>query len=501
MIFNSFFFILIFLPLTVSGWFLLNRESMILSEWFLIGMSLWFYGSFSPWYLAVLAVSVALNYGFGRMVQGKKGLLAVGILLNLALLSWFKYVTPELGALEHAGTMVRSLLAIGLPVGFSFYTFSQISYLIDSFWGEVKNDGFRRYLLYITYFPKIVEGPITCYEEVMSQLRNPANRVFSAEQLSRGILLFTFGLGKKLLIADVLAGPAVFGIQSAYYLDTLSVLLTMTCYALQLYFDFSGFCDMAMGISWMLNIHLPLNFDAPFQAESFPEFWKRWHMTLTRFFTKYVYIPLGGSRRGTLRTCLNVLAVFVLSGFWHGLGWNYLIWGLLSGVLVVAGNLRRKRAQNRRKEQKAGSKAVGNAVWEVLGRELRRLGNFALFLVTLVFFGAPSPAYSLAVLKNLFRPMWPGWLYRMAAKLEVPEFWLLNKAAGAMLPSAKNLILFAELLLVLAVSAVLLHGRRTAVTLAESMQLNRRNAVLAGILLIWCLCSMSGVSTYLYFKF
>ena len=170
-------------------------------------------------------------------------------------------------------------------------------------------------------------------------------------------------------------------------------------------------------------------------------------------------------------------------------------------MLVVAGNLLRKREQSRRKEQKAGSKAVENTVRTGLGRELRRLGNFALFLVTLVFFGAPSPAYSLAVLKNLFRPMWPGWLYRMAAKLEVPEFWLLNKAAGAMLPSAKNLILFAELLLVLAVSAVLLHGRRTAVKLAESMQLNRRNAVLAGILLIWCLCSMSGVSTYLYFKF
>ncbi len=474
MVFNSFLFILIFLPITIAGWFLLNRRNETAAEWFLIGMSLWFYGSFSPWYLVVLAVSAALNYAVGRSVPGKKGLLAAGIVLNLVLLGWFKYVTPQLDTLQTENTILRSLAAVGLPVGLSFYTFSQISYLIDRYREEIGQDGLRRYLLYLSYFPKIVEGPITRYEELAAQFRDPERRKFSPEHLSRGILLFVFGLGKKLLIADVLAGPAVFGIQSAYYLDTLSVIVTMSCYALQLYFDFSGFCDMAMGISWMLNLDLPLNFDAPFQAKSFPEFWKRWHMTLTGFFTKYVYIPLGGSRRGTLRTCLNVMVVFLLSALWHGISLNYLIWGLLSGALVVAGNL--------------------------LGKRKKTHCTFALFLVTLVFFGAPDPAHSLAILKNLFRPMWPGWLYRMAGQMSVPEFWLLNKLAGAVAPAEKNPLLLAELLLVLA-AAMLLCRRKTAVKIAGTMQLSRRNAVLAGLLLVWCLCSMSGVSTYLYFKF
>lgn len=507
MVFNSFLFILIFLPITIAGWFLLNRRSGSAAEWFLIGMSLWFYGSFNPWYLAVLAVSATLNYAVGRRAPGKKRLLCVGIVLNLVFLGWFKYVTPQLDALQTENRILQSLIAVGLPVGLSFYTFSQISYLIDCYRKEIGQDGFRRYLLYLSYFPKIVEGPITRYEELSPQFRDPVKRKFSPEHFSRGILLFLFGLGKKLLIADVLAGPAVFGIQSAYYLDTLSVIVTMSCYALQLYFDFSGFCDMAMGISWMLNLNLPLNFDAPFQAESFPEFWKRWHMTLTRFFTKYVYIPLGGSRKGTLRTCLNVMVVFLLSALWHGISLNYLIWGFLSGALVVAGNLL-GRKKNTKELSTGGPHANGPAVVDEKkhGEKNRRrrkwksLSTAALFLATLVFFGAPEPAYSLAILKNFFRPLWPGWLYRMAGQMDIPEFWLLNKSVGAVAPAAKNLLLLAELLLVL-VAAVLLCSRRTAVKLAETMRLNRRNALLAGLLFIWCLCSMSGVSTYLYFKF
>lgn len=476
MVFNSFFFIFIFMPLVTAGWYLLNKKSATAAEWFLIAMGLWFYGSFGIWYLVILMLSVLFNYGMGALLQHKnKGLLAAGIAVNLLFMCWFKYVTPALVSYAEAGELsvsprAMSFLSVGLPIGFSFYTFSQISYLIDAFQGKIARDGFRRYVLYLTYFPKIIEGPITCYEEIAVQFRDPKKRRFDGEAFARGLSLFVFGLAKKLLIADVLAGVATFGIQSAWYLDTLAGILTMSCYALQLYYDFSGYCDMAMGISAMLGIALPLNFNAPFQAESFSEFWKRWHMTLTRFFTKYVYIPLGGSRRGTLRTAVNVMLVFLLSALWHGLGTTYLIWGLLSGAFVAAGSLWGKRKV------------------------------YLLFLFTLVFFAAPNTEYSLVILKNLFRPLYPGWLYRMAAKLDVPEFWVINKAVGVVTPSLQNPVLLLELLAIVVIGLVLTQ-QRTAVELASELRLTGRNAVLVGILLVLCLCSMSGVSTYLYFKF
>lgn len=303
--------------------------------------------------------------------------------------------------------------------------------------------------------------------------------------------LFILGLAKKLLIADVLAGPASYGIQSAYYLDTLSVLAAFGCYAMQLYMDFSGYCDMAMGLSRMLNIELPLNFDAPFQAESFPEFWKRWHMTLTRFFTRYVYIPLGGSRSGRAIACRNVMIVFLLSALWHGLGGTYLVWGLLSGAFVVAGNLHR-RARHAGPERKHGG---------ALSTVLCRTRVFFLFLLTLVFFGAPGLAYSGAVLRRLLVPTYPGWLYRMAAQMDAPEFWLLNKLVSAAAPGLADTVRLAELLLVLALALFLVNARRTAVKLSGTMALGRRNAVCMGLLLVLCFCSVSGVSTYLYFQF
>ncbi len=597
------------MPAAVGGWYLLNRLNGVLAEWFLIAMGLWFYGSFGLWYLVVLASSVAVNYGIGSILRqsearsrgrgaesagtenavgrpeaggapqaakrhtetkGSKALLAVGIAVNLGFLCWFKYITPSLTTLLEEGQITTApafagFLSIGLPIGFSFYTFSQISYLIDSSRGELQNDGFRRYVLYLTYFPKIIEGPITCYEEIAEQFRDPARRSFDGETFIRGFCLFVFGLAKKLLIADVLSAPATFGIQSAYYLDTVSVLVTMSCYALQLYMDFSGYCDMAMGVSQMLNIRLPLNFDAPFQAESFPEFWKRWHMTLTRFFTRYVYIPLGGSRKGQVRTCVNVMIIFVLSAFWHGLGTTYLIWGLLSGAFVVAGNLVRKYYKNRQHVSQSESDAVTMAQGQKAslqggmalsqggmassqggmapsqgrkeslqggmapsqdrkapsqggmassesqeeaagsGRKIaqmgKRAGVYLLFLFTLIFFGAPSLEYSGAILRRFFVPLYPGWLYRLAARLDLPEFWLFNKAVAAAAPGLSNPVLLAELLIVLLIALILVNSKRTAVKLAETMELNTKNAILVAALLVICLCSVSGVSTYLYFQF
>lgn len=511
MVFNSYLFICIYLPVCTAGWFLLNRVSHRAADWFLIAMGVWFYGCFGLPYLAVLGASCLFNYAVGRRLQGRglpaaeagenngaaadgtgdagrqhgrgidgRGILASGIAGNLLFLGWFKYLAPELSGFA----------AVGLPVGLSFYTFSLISYLIEKYRGETAGESVREYLLYVTYFPKIIQGPITCYEEVAAQFRDPGKRVFCRESCARGLSLFIMGMAKKLLIADVLAGPASYGIQSAYYLDTLSVLAAFGCYAMQLYMDFSGYCDMAMGLSRMLNIELPLNFDAPFQAESFPEFWKRWHMTLTRFFTRYVYIPLGGSRRGRARACRNVMIVFLLSALWHGLGGTYLVWGLLSGAFVVACNLHQRARTG--PERKLGG---------VFSTFLCRTKVFLLFLLTLVFFGAPSLACSGAVLRRLLVPTYPGWLYRMAAKMDAPEFWLLNKLVSAAAPGLADAVRLAELLLMLGLALFLVNARRTAVELSGAMALSRRNAVCMGLLLVLCLCSVSGVSTYLYFQF
>ncbi len=556
MIFNSYLFILIYLPVCVAGWFLINRVSHRAADWYLVAMGIWFYGCFGLPYLAVLGVSSLFNYVLGRVLQGgampvpsgeradgqettggrgrRRVLLAFGVTMNLLFLGWFKYLTPELSALAESGRaelsagMIR-LISIGLPVGLSFYSFSLISYLIESYQGRLRPESLREYLLYVTYFPKMIQGPITCYEEVAAQFRRPSARQFQKEGFARGLSLFVLGLAKKLLIADVLAAPADFGLQSAYYLDTLSVLVTMSCYAMQLYMDFSGYCDMAMGVSRMLNIDLPLNFDAPFQAESFPEFWKRWHMTLTRFFTGYVYIPLGGSRRGTAQTCRNVMLVFLLSAFWHGLGGTYLVWGALSGAFVAAENLCRRRVSRKeagakplqkeaeplqeeaeplqaghldarpvtaceRKERTEGKKGRLTTV-------LHRAKVYFLFLFTLVFFGSADLEHSRAVLRRFLVPAYPGWLYRMAAKLDVPELWLLNKLVSAAAPGLANAVLLVELFGVLALALFLVNAGRTAVQLSETMELSPRNAMLIGALLVLCLCSVSGVSTYLYFQF
>jgi alginate O-acetyltransferase complex protein AlgI len=512
MVFNSYIFILVYLPVCVAGWFLINRVNHKAADWFLIAMSIGFYGCFGFWYLVVLGVSSLFNYALGCVLEKRgqaKGWLAFGIAMNLLFLGWFKYISPELTMLAENGSVTwpagwSDFIALGLPVGLSFYTFSLISYLVDKYRGELCREPFREYLLYVTYFPKIIQGPITCYEEVASQFRDRNRRRFDPEGFARGLCLFIMGLAKKLLIADVLSGPASYGIQSAYYLDTLSVITAFSCYALQLYMDFSGYCDMAMGISRMLNIELPLNFNAPFQAESFPEFWKRWHMTLTRFFTRYVYIPLGGSRKGSFRTFVNVMLVFVLSGFWHGFGGTYLVWGALSGILVAMGNVLHKRrvVKDGRQETPASCRQKQHKrTKENAKSALRRAGVYLLFLFTLIFFGAPSLEYSGAILRRFLVFTYPGWLYRMAAKLDMPEFWLLNKLVSAAAPGLADVVLLAELLGMLALSLLLVNRKRTAVTLSETMALNVRNAVLLGALLVMCLCSVSGVSTYLYFQF
>lgn len=519
MVFNSYLFLLVFLPLLLAGWFVLNhRGHFRLAEYFMTCMSVWFYGMFGLWPLLIIFGTILWNYMISLAADrlqrraaaaqestaqqqtgvqaaaaqtplaGKQQaaaarhlrlLMAAGICGNLLVLAAFKYL-PAVS--EKAG--------IALPVGLSFYVFSQISFVIDRCRGEIAHDGFGNYVLYVMFFPKLAEGPITMYDEIMRQFRDPKRRRFQPENFTRGWILLTLGLGKKLLLADNLAAAASYGFSAAYYSDFLTGILAICCYAFQLYMDFSGFCDMGMGIGWMLNIELPVNFDAPYKTVSFGKFWQKWHMTLTRFFTKYVYIPLGGSRKGRARTVLNIMIVFLLSALWHGASVNYLIWGVLSGALVAAYHLwshRRKPSQN---AESGDAKAAG-----------ARVLTFGLFCFTLVFFGAQRPDLSLAFLRCMKYLRFPGNLLRLSGNISLPELFVADKAASMLSPQLAQYVKLAELVTLLAVCVVLVNGRRCAREIAKTLRLSRRNGILLGLLFAWCMISMTGVSTYLYFKF
>ncbi len=510
MIFNSYSFIFIFLPLALFGWFWLfglGRDK--LAKMYMTLLSFVFYGMFNLQFVPILLFSALVNYGFsawsaqianralvrtmqtGRAEAAEKGevrqkrLMAFAVIFNLLYLCVFKYGTMLNGVLPKE-------LQILFPVGISFYTFSQISFVVDRCKGDTSHDDFWNYMVTVTFFPKLVEGPITFYDEIADQFADSNRHWFHAENFIRGLCLFTMGMAKKMLLADNLAPIAQFGFESAYYTDTLTAAMGIIAYAFQLYFDFSGYIDMATGIARMFNITLPLNFDSPYQATSFSQFWQKWHMTLTRFLTKYVYIPLGGSRRGVVRRCLNVMIVFTLSGIWHGTGWTYLYWGILSGALVVLFNTFLRGAKHKEQASKPRPRIV---------ELLLRLVNFVLFCFTLVFFGAPSIDYALVILKRFFLPMWPGFLYRMADRLSVPEFYPFEKAVSLFAPELLQVFRLECVLVLLAVCVALVNGKKNAGQIAETAKLDRKNAVLFGILFVWCLASMTGVSTYLYFQY
>ena len=352
MLFNSYIFIFIFLPLTLLGWYLFNHlKAYGLAKLYLAGMSLWFYGYFNSYYLAIIVVSIAGNYLLSLLLErlrekvflgnpaGMKfaslaGLTA-GLFLNLGLLFYFKYYDfffENINLIFHTDFHLKHIL---LPLGISFFTFQQLSFIIDRCTGKAQHYSFIDYLTFVTFFPQLVAGPIVLYKEMMPQFEDKANRRLNVDNFAKGIALFTLGLGKKVLLADVLAIPANYGFEQTAFLDTPATLFVILAYTFEIYFDFSGYSDMAIGLGKMFNIELPVNFHSPYKACSVKELWQRWHMTLSRFFIQYVYIPLGGSRKGKIRTIGNTFMVFFLSGLWHGANWTFILWGIYHALLFM----------------------------------------------------------------------------------------------------------------------------------------------------------------------
>ncbi|HET8881897.1 MAG TPA: MBOAT family protein [Solimonas sp.] len=342
MLFNSYEFVLVFLPLTFLGYWLLSSIGRTTALWWLALASLFFYSWWNPVYLPLLLASLLFNYVVGlRLSQGGTGtrkLLIFGIAVDLALLFYYKYSFFVVSTVEMALDLGFRPHPIILPLAISFYTFQKIGYLVDSWRGQTRDYRFTHYLLFVTFFPQLIAGPIVHHKEVVPQFLKGDRFRPQARQLAIGLTIFTIGLFKKVVLADGIAvyANAIFHeAASGRPLDFFLAWCGSLTYTLQLYFDFSGYSDMAIGLGWLFGVRLPINFDSPFRSSSLAEFWRRWHITLSRFLKQYVYIPLGGSRVGETRAYLNVFLTMFLSGIWHGAGWTYLVWGIYNGVIVV----------------------------------------------------------------------------------------------------------------------------------------------------------------------
>jgi alginate O-acetyltransferase complex protein AlgI len=347
MLFNSYEFIFIFLPIAFVGFFLIAKLSFSYAALWLGIASLVFYGYWNPKYVGLLLASILFNYLFGfvisRASDARKSLaLTFAVVVNLALLAYYKYANFFITSTNDLAGTHWSTLDIILPLGISFFTFTQISFLVDVRRGITKEYNFYHYLLFVTYFPHLIAGPVLHHKQMMPQFAEAETYRSNPKNLAIGLTIFAIGLSKKVLIADNLA-PSANRIFSAAeegvavtFFDAWAGALS---YTFQLYFDFSGYSDMAIGLALLFNVSLPLNFDAPYRAISIADFWRRWHISLSNFLRDYLYIPLGGNRFGNARRYLNLLITMVLGGLWHGAAWTFVLWGALHGALLAINHL------------------------------------------------------------------------------------------------------------------------------------------------------------------
>ncbi len=359
MLFDSYIFIFCFLPITLFGYYLFTRSKKyyVAISWLVLA-SLFFYGWWDPKYLILLITSISVNYVLGytlwkRYQQQKDNslLLFCSIFVNLLFIGYFKYAYFLVSNLNIFINDPIAFDPIILPLGISFFTFQKIAFLVDASKGEIKDYRFSDYCLFVTFFPQLIAGPIVQHKQIIPQLEKPENLKISTKTLSVGLTLFIMGLCKKIALADSIApfANAVFaaplnGVALSFWESWCGAL----AYSLQLYFDFSGYSDMAIGLAYLFGITLPINFYSPYKATSIIDFWHRWHMTLSAFLRTYLYIPLGGNRNGSFRRYLNLVITMLLGGLWHGANWTFVIWGALHGFYLTVNHFWRHYFPNMR---------------------------------------------------------------------------------------------------------------------------------------------------------
>ena len=484
--------------MSVIGYFILNHfKQNHLAKIYLIACSLWFYGYFNPWYLWIIGGSVLVNYGISKgfsFFRHKSGLnkllLSLGIVFNFAMIFYFKYYDFFIENINAVMKQNLALMNVVLPLGISFFTFQQVSFLVDSYRQEINKYSFVEYALFVTFFPQLVAGPIVSHNEIIPQFQDEKKQHINISMMNRGICLFVIGLFKKVLIADTFGIAVNAGWESLELLTSMEAILVSLFYTFQIYFDFSGYCDMASGIASMFNIELPLNFNSPYKADSIIDFWKRWHITLTRFLRKYIYFPLGGSRKGELRAYINVFVVFLLSGIWHGAGWTFIIWGIFHGAFYCVTKFFDK-------------------YWKKLSAVWKWMITFGFVNMTWIIFRAETINDAFILLRKIVKL--EDLTFKNITILEsfrLNEFmWLENTFSG--MGKVTNSIpgFYMWMFLVGAWFMVLNFKNAQETNLPEECIEGKGKIAVTlkalgmAVMLVWALVSLSGISTFLYFNF
>jgi alginate O-acetyltransferase complex protein AlgI len=510
-LFNSYIFILCYLPLTLGVFFWLGTAGRLqgATAW-LVLMSLAFYGWWNPVYLGLIVASMVFNYGVG-VALGRRGrgspaarrLLAFGVTADLALLGYYKYANFFVDNWNALGGTTLSLGETVLPLGISFFTFTQIAYLVDAYRGEAREYNPLHYALFVTYFPHLIAGPVLHHSEMMPQFGKPSIYRINIEHFTAGTVYFLMGLFKKVVIADgiaVFASPVFGAAASGEALSALDAWAGALAYTFQLYFDFSGYSDMAVGLAMMMGVRLPLNFNSPYKATNISDFWRRWHMTLSRFLRDYLYIALGGNRRGPARRYVNLFLTMLLGGLWHGAGWTFVIWGALHGLYLIVNHGWHTVTQRR---------DVGGP----LGRFLAWTLTFVAVVIGWVFFRAHDVPSALLMLKAMAGSTWELSPF-LATAIQGADAARWLGLVGVELPPLV-LLLAIELGLLLVVTTApntqqLMWSAydgldRKLVAGPPATRLRWRPATPWVVVMIlgatWALLGLSGVSEFLYFQF
>ena len=486
MLFNSYYFLIYFLPIVLVCYYAAHKHGLHKSALIILSIaSFTFYAYDNVYYLSLLAGSILINwcisYILNRMEDknGRKAILTLGIIIDIAVIFYFKYYDffiENMNALFKADFNLRHII---LPLGISFFTFQQISYLVDTYRGETRGYDFIEYVAFVSFFPQLVAGPIVLHSELIPQYRDESRWKISSDRLAEGLYILAIGMFKKVIIADKFGQVVTWGWLDIHSRTGLDLLLLSLFYTFQLYFDFSGYCDMAIGIAKLFSLDLPINFNSPYKAVSINDFWKRWHMTLTRFLTNYIYIPLGGNRKGKVRTYVNILIVFLVSGIWHGANWTFILWGMIHGVLQVLNRACKK-------------------VWDKVPKVIAWLITFILVDFLWIMFYAPNVTDGLYVWKKIFD------ISDMHISQEIFSLFIMNEvntvlgmlgSVGAILTINYQWYMVAYLVLsfIICLCCKNLHEEKFRPTVGR--------AVLSALLLIWAVISFSGVSTFLYFNF